>query len=164
MKVYITYDRYENDEWFQVYKMSTSKPKILENLKSNLISFLEYGPDDCHSFQCQEVDLTKDEYRMLVTGLEETDTFEYLGDDSNPVYDLLVRIYDEIEPDYSDCILVTDGCSDWVDLIQYIIDHDPDYTGCDPDDVEQDLFDRFDDDETYKEEWLNKYLKDTYGI
>lgn len=56
MEVYITYDRYEHDEWYDISWIGINKEQAIKQFKEQeLPSFLEYGPDDCHSFQLVEV-------------------------------------------------------------------------------------------------------------
>ena len=67
MNVYITYDRYERDEWYSLYGVETNKKRAIKKfLEEYLPDFLDYGPDDCHSFQLQKVILTAREYKELL--------------------------------------------------------------------------------------------------
>ena len=51
MKVYICYDRYEHDEWFNVFYVDTNRDESIRHCKEiDLPDFLSCGPDDCHSF------------------------------------------------------------------------------------------------------------------
>ena len=65
MNIYITYDRYEHDEWFSVFHIETNKARAIKHFREiDLIDFICYGPDDCHSFQLQKVVLSKKEYEI----------------------------------------------------------------------------------------------------
>ena len=158
MKVYITYDRYEHDEWFQVYHYSTSKSEIMKTLKSDLIDFISYGPDDCHSFQCQVVDIPKSKFDRLTYLLSlNLDTTEY-SDDDKELKDILIDIFDEWSPD--NCILFTDGCTDNDELVKYILKNDEDFENSD----EEEVYEKLIDDQDYYDLWLNKYVSNEYNL
>ncbi len=154
MKVYITYDRYEHDEWFNIYQITTKMSEVRKEYKKNLIDFISYGPDDCHSYQIQIVDLTKEEYELLKSHVDNT------IDDDDEFMELMIKIYDECRwchyPD-SNCLISTDGCSDNVDMVDFWIE----YKGLDEDDrdqIEEDIY----NDENLYQKVLKKYINNTY--
>lgn len=157
MKVYITYDRYEHDEWFNLYQITTKMSEVRKEYKKNLIDFISYGPDDCHSYQIQIVDLTKEEYELLKSHIDDT------VEDEDEVMELMIRIYEECVPcqyPNSNCLISTDGCSDNWELVHYYGKK----KGLDTEDddvyyeVEEELFG---DNDLYEQE-LEKYINDTY--
>ena len=155
MKVYITYDRYEHNEWFNIFQITTKMSEVRKEYKKNLIDFISYGPDDCHSYQIQIVDLTKEEYELLKNHIN--DTIEYNEDEC---MELMEKIYDECRwchyPN-SNCLVSTDGCSDNVDMIDFWIE----YKGLDENDrdqIEEDIY----NDETLYQKVLKKYINHTF--
>lgn len=119
MKVYIIYDRYENDEWFYVYSIGTSMDDMVRKCKEECLpDFLEYGPDDCHSFQLVEVELTKKQYEQLLKWYkDDTQSLEYYGDESSDYYNFMCDLYDDQFE--TETIISTDGCSDFYEIIKY---------------------------------------------
>ena len=135
MNVYITYDRYEHDEWYSVYHIETNKARAIKHFKEvDLIDFLAYGPDDCHSFQLQKVVLTKKEYLELIDLVENDARTE------EELKDFLINIYDE--RDYEvETLMSTDGCSDVWDIVKYYAEsytfkqNCENYDNCDEDEL-----------------------------
>ncbi len=117
MKVYIVYDRYEHSEWFNVYSIGTDRDDMIRKCKEECLpDFLEYGPDDCHSFQLVEVELTKNKYEQLLKW-DDTQSLEYYGDESSDYYNFMYDLYnDQFE---TETIISTDGCSDFYEIIKY---------------------------------------------
>jgi hypothetical protein len=116
MKVYITYDRYERDEWYNIYYVSTNRDESINHcLEVDLVDFITYGPDDCHSFQLQEVEMTKEEYDTFKKWIDEEQDLENYGPDSSELFNKMYEIYD----DYENIIISSDGCSDFYDLVHY---------------------------------------------
>ena len=158
MKVYIIYDRYEHDEWFQIYNICKSIEEVKKVYKEILIDFLEYGPDDCHSFQCQEVEVTDDQLKILEDYMN--------GDESDEGYDLMVQIYDDCRwcqyPD-TNCLFCTDGCSDNVEVFEeYMSEQYPDIE--EESDEWFELQEEFyNDEDLYKTE-LEKYIDRNYQL
>jgi hypothetical protein len=115
MKVYITYDRYEHNEWFSVDTIETSLTRSLKKFREeDLPSFIKYGPDDCHSFQLQRVNITKKEYEQLLSW--DKDPTQTLDSESD-YYNFMCEIYDKVGcVDDGDIICCTDGCSDIFEL------------------------------------------------
>ena len=64
--------------------------EVKKDYKKNLLDFLSYGPDDCHSYQIQIVDLTKEDYRLLSSQVGKT--IDYTNKE---VYELMKRIGDD---------------------------------------------------------------------
>ena len=66
MDVYLTYDRYEHNEWFYVYHIGTDYDNTYKSLiEENLFSFISCGPDDCHSFQMVKISISRNTYYKL---------------------------------------------------------------------------------------------------
>ena len=162
MKVYITYDRYERDEWYNIYHTSTDKEESIKHCKEvDLPSFLEYGPDDCHSFQLQEVEMTQEEYDQFMKWYNEDQSLENYGDRSSDLFKKMVEFYDQTGYNDPTVLISTDGCSDFYDILKYY----GQMKGIDPedfDDLEDDLqMELCEDDELYKKV-LRQYINDTY--
>jgi hypothetical protein len=121
MKVYITYDRYENDEWYNIYYVSTNERESIKHcLEKDLVDFISYGPDDCHSFQLQEVEMTKKQYDQFTKWIEEDQSLEDYGSKSSDLYNFMVELYDCTGVvDDTNTIISTDGCTDCVDVVHY---------------------------------------------
>jgi hypothetical protein len=122
MKVYITYDRYEHNEWFCVYYIGRNYDKAYEScIKEDLPSFISYGPDDCHSFQLQELEMSEYMYRKLRKWVNA----EKLSDKEQDKFDDLMEkiYYGDFE---AETLLFTDGCSDYFEMIRYHCGEEPD--------------------------------------
>ena len=162
MKIYITYDRYERDEWFNVYNVSTNKDDAVKHcLEKDLVNFISYGPDDCHSFQLQEVDMSKKEYDTFTKWVEEDSTPADNGSESSDLYKYLVELFDKTGVAGNTSVLIsTDGCSDNVDIVHYYGKQ----KGLDTtdDDVYYDLEEELFNDEELYEKVLKDYIRDTY--
>jgi hypothetical protein len=120
MKVYICYDRYENNEWFNIYGVGTRKNEEIQKCKKEYLpKFISYGPDDCHSFQLQCVDMTTKEYDEFTNWIKEDQSLEYLGDDSSDLFKKMTEIYDHVgcTKYQNEILLSTDGCSDINDMV-----------------------------------------------
>ena len=157
MKVYITYDRYEHNEWFNIYQITTKMSEVRKEYKKNLIDFITYGPDDCHSYQIQIVDLTKEEFELIKNHIDNTVGYD---DNDDDLMKLMEKIYDECRwCQYTDtnCLLCTDGCSDYVDMVDFWIE----YKGLDENDRDQIEDDIYNDD-TLFQKVLKKYINYTY--
>ena len=162
MKVYITYDRYERDEWYNIYYVTTDKEESIKHCKEeDLIDFISYGPDDCHSFQIQEVEMTTEEYKQFNSWVDDdSQSLENYGDKSSDLFKKMYNYYDKLgEPGY-EVILSTDGCTDNVDLIHFYGTQN----GLDTEDdevyyeVQEELFN---DEELYLKV-LKDYINETY--
>lgn len=162
MKVYITYDRYERNEWFNVYHISLDKDESIKHCKEkDLVDFISYGPDDCHDFQLQEVKMTKKQYEQLLKW-DKDDTMSLEHPDS-PYYQFMCDVYDcEYE---TETIISTDGCSDFYEIVTY---YGVFYKGEDIEDFDCDS-DNFDDyqeelcsDDDLFDKVLKEYINDTY--
>ena len=157
MKIYLIYDRYEHDEWFSVYHVCKTKSEVKKVYKQDLIDFISYGPDDCHSFQCMIVeDISKEEYELL----KKSENGNLTDSEEDQFNELMVRINDNcIWCQYPDtnCLFCTDGCSDNVDLVDYWIE----YKGLDENDrdqIEEDIY----NDENLYHKVLKKYINHTF--
>jgi hypothetical protein len=164
MKVYITYDRYERDEWYSVYNIDTSLTRSLKKFKEkDLPDFLMYGPDDCHSFQLQRVEVTKKEYEQLLSWMkDDTQTLENYGDDSSDFYKFIYNIYDRIgESRYRDEVIrSTDGCSDIVELPHFYGQMSHQDTS--DEDIYDELMDKLCDDEDLRNMVIKAYVRCNY--
>ena len=150
MKVFITYDRYEHDEWYSVYHIDTDEQSAIEHfIEKDLPSFLSYGPDDCHSFVLQEVNMTKKKFELLCK-LNETSNKE------NELKEMLMEIYDSGEG----VLYFTDGCSDIQEIIRlYCEDNFIDPEDCDTYNNACEML--FNNEECWNE-YMNKYIENTY--
>ena len=158
MKVYIIYDRYEGNEWFSIYNICKSVDEVRQVYKQSLINFITYGPDDCHSFQCQEVEVTDDQLKILEDYMK--------GDESDEGYALMEKIYDDCRwcarPD-SNCLFCTDGCTDNYEVFtEYMIEQHPDVEA--ESDDWYDLQTEFYNDDNLYEAELEKYIDRNYQI
>jgi hypothetical protein len=130
--------------------------EVRKEYKKNLIDFISYGPDDCHSYQIQIVDLTEKEFELIKNHID--DTIE--EDEDDELMKLMIKIYGECrwcQYPNSNCLICTDGCSDWVDMIDFWID----YKGLDPNDRDQ-IEEGIYNDENLKLKVLKKYINYTY--
>ena len=160
MNVYITYDRYECNEWLSVYHIETNRQRAIKHCKEeDLIDFISYGPDDCHSFQLQKVVMSKEQYKRFCYMVE------HEGDpEANPDEELkkmLISIFDEDAQWESEIIIQTDGCSDAFEVAKFYCEKN----GIDIEDeeyIEDDVCEMlFDDDELF-EQYLREYIKIYY--
>ncbi len=153
MNIYITYDRYERDEWYSVYHIETNKQRAIQHfLETDLIDFLTYGPDDCHSFQLQKVVMTREEYKKLCKLIE-------AADKEGELREFLIGVYSETEFEV-ETIFCTDGCSDNMEAVNYYCDK----LGIDEDDddARAEMWEKIGNDEAL---WLNilkEYIAVTY--
>ena len=112
MNIYITYDRYEHDEWYYIHHIETNKKRAIKHFKEiDLPDFIAYGPDDCHSFQLQKVYMTKEQYNELL------EVYEH-GSEAD-IKEFMLPIYDEDEEFEVETLFFTDGCSDNFELIEF---------------------------------------------
>lgn len=162
MKVYITYDRYERDEWYNIYHVSTDRDESIKHCKEeDLVNFISYGPDDCHSFQLQEVEMTKKQYDTLMKWIEEDQSLENYGADSSDFFKFMVDLFDETGVvGNTSTIISTDGCSDNNDIVHFYGSQ----KGLDTedDDVYYDLEEELFNDEDLYEKVLKDYINKTY--
>lgn len=168
MEVYITYDRtydrYDRNEWFYIYQITGKMSEVRKDLKNNLTDFIGSGPNDCHSYQIQVVNLTQDEVEKLKTKVQ--NPIEY-GDE---LYELMCKIYEKCDfgPTTANCLLSTDGCSDNVELVYfYMKEQGIDVDNKTPEELE-DLFYAYEkmvlsDNDLYNEA-LYKYIDENYTI
>lgn len=162
MKVYITYDRYEDDEWFYVYQFTNDLNEVKRDYKDNLKHFIEYGPDDCHSYQIQVLNMTKSEYLHTKKVLEDSNFGENEVEVSDEFIDFMTQTFDDCRwCHYSDtnCLLCTDGCSDLIDMTDFWIEKN----GLDPND-EDDIRDKLIDDEVFYNKVFDEYFDEVYKI
>lgn len=121
MNVYITYDRYEHNEWLSVYHIETNKQRAIKHFReTDLIDFLSYGPDDCHSFQLQKVVLSKSQYDKLCYLVETEKDCESCYEQE--LKEMLIAFFEEDEEYDVETLASTDGCSDNIELAEYYCD------------------------------------------
>lgn len=152
MNVYITYDRYEHDEWYSIYNIETNKQKAIKHFKEvDLVDFLSSGPDDCHSFQLQKVIMSKRQYLKLLHLFEE-------GTEHN-ITKFMIPIFDETEYEV-ETIFFTDGCSDNISIVEYYCD----CLGVDKDDEDEKdaVCERIQEDDNLYNKYLKEYIKFNY--
>ena len=153
MKFYITYDMYEHDEWlFNIYQITPKMSEVKKDYKKNLLDFLNYGPDACHSYQIQIVDLTEEDYKLLSSQVG-----KIIDSTDKEVCELMKRIGDECtwcQYDDTNCLLCTDGCTDIDNLDDSLRNQ-----GLDDDEIEQIYY----DEDQYKKQ-LKKYIDETYVL
>lgn len=167
MYVYITYDRYERNEWFSVSRIETNKARAMKSfVNEDLPDFIGYGPDDCHSFQLQRVWMSGKDHKKLCWLIENEGHLN--KEQEEELKEILIAIYDEDDTDdrfYDfETIYSTDGCSDNVELIDFYMAN-YDYEILDGED-EYDTRDRisnlvYNNEELYNEV-LKKYIKANY--
>jgi hypothetical protein len=117
MKVYIIYDRYEHNEWFSVDYIGTRKSESIKQFKEKCLpEFLEYGPDDCHSYQLQVVNMTKIQYEQLLEWYNNPK----MSLESGPYYDFMCEVYEQCDwSDTGNVLMSTDGCSEYSNIVRY---------------------------------------------
>lgn len=171
MKVYVVFDRYERNEWINVFYVGTDRDESIKHCKEvDLPDFLCYGPDDCHSFQLVEVEMTKPKFKNLLKWVEEIGSCEGTKEDQE-FFDFMVDMYEEGGEfsDVTETLICTDGCSDYSEIVRY---YSVMYKDCDIEEVGE--FDWIFSDEygEYYNELMNddelctkvikEYVQDTY--
>ena len=173
MKVYICFDRYEHDEWYNVFFIETDRDESIKKCKEETLpDFLNYGPDDCHSFQLVEVEMFQKDYDRLMKWFNDPNqSLENFGDRSSDYFKWMCELYDLIGcVDYHSMILIsTDGCSDYSEIVRY---YSVMYKDCDIEEVGDVDWIFSDEYEEYYEELMNdnelcekvikEYVQDTY--
>lgn len=157
MKVYVCYDCYDSSEWFDIYNVSLSKKDSIKHFKEeDLPNLLNYGPDDCHHFQLQEVKMSPQEYRNFMSLIQKDDSLHntiYEGE----LYDIMSNICDS----YENIIFETTGCDDNYEIQNL-------YMSTEHSDVEEEsdeyyeLLDGFFEDEEMYEKYQKIYIEDNY--
>ena len=153
MNVYVIYDRYEHDEWYSVYAIETNKRRAIKKFKEECLpDFLAYGPDDCHSFQLQKVQMENKQYKRFCS-LVENETSDLQNPDNQELKDMLIAMFDEdFDMFYEfETIFSTDGCSDNVEVVDFYIAN---YEITDPDESE------YDDEDDYRYAVMEKLYND----
>ena len=140
MIVYICYDRYEHNEWFNVFEVSTNREESYRKCKEiHLPDFLCYGPDDCHSFQLVGVKMTKRQFNLLLDWMEQFKGSCEGTEEDRSFYDFMCDLYEGTEQ-YSEVVedlVFTDGCSDFYEIVRYY----GQIKGIDPEDYEDEEYD-----------------------
>ena len=124
MNLYITYDRYEHDEWFYIYGYGTNRNLEIKKCKEEYLpDFFSGGPDDCHSFQLQRVEVTPTMYRNFVRWNEEDQSLEkHGGDRDSELFKFMERAYDLSGMGVGsnpDVIICSGGCDDIFDIVRF---------------------------------------------
>lgn len=136
IETFITYDRYEHDEWFSLYYIGTDRDAAeQEFIEQHLPGFIAYGPDDCHSFQLVSVLLPQKILKKLCHFMAES---ENLSREEQKEFDKIMMEIHHCEKYEVDVIYSTDGQSDFFEIINH-------YCGSEPN------FDDFDTEEEYDE-------------
>lgn len=145
--VYVVYDRYERDEFYQLYFVSNrpNRKKWRECIKD----FLGFGPDDCHSFYISRIVLEDDEYEQLMKFYtEDTDCYdeELIDFMSNHICG------NEREEEW-----YLFDCSDIYEMGKFYLED----TNQNPDDEDEldSLVEKFCEDDKFYDNVLNKWLK-----
>jgi hypothetical protein len=164
MNVYITYDRYECSEWFNIYNIDTSVTRSLKKFRDiDLPSFLDYGPDDCHSFILQRVEMTKKEYEQVLSWMNDNNqSLENYGDKSSDLFRFMEDIYDRVGcVGYNDDIIrSTDGCSDICELPHFYGQMSHQDTS--NDDVYDEIMDKLQEDDNLRRMVIKEYIRCNY--
>ena len=171
MRVYVVFDRYERNEWINVFYVGTDREESIKHCKEvDLPSFLEYGPDDCHSFQLVEVEMTKTRFKKLLKWVEQFGSCEDT-EEVREFFEFMVDMYEEHGElsDVIETIICTDGCSDFYEIVRY---YSVFYKNKDIEEVGEhewlftDEYDEFYEELTDNEDlWIKvtkEYVRDTY--
>lgn len=167
--LYITYDRYEHDEWFYVYHVSWCEDEALQHCRDvDLVDFISCGPDDCHSFQLQEVGVPNSKGKRIIKLVEKQENDKLTDKEEEELEEFLKSIYHSDEYSEISTIISTDGCSDFTEIVDYYyknIDKSAlceDYENCDEDEL-RDLAQEklLADDELFKK-ILKEYIDTRY--
>ena len=121
MDVYLTYDRYEHNEWFYVYHIDTNYDSAYKSLiEEDLFSFISYGPDDCHSFQMVKISVSRSTYYKLRKWVNAD---ELDGEEQDKFDKFMTKVYQN----YFDCesLVFTDGQSDFFEIVQKVCGEEP---------------------------------------
>lgn len=119
MRVYICFDRYERNEWFNVFYIGTRMSESINKVKEEILpDFINYGPDDCHSFQLVVVEMSKKDYEQLLKWNSEENCLENLGEESSDYFKWMCDLYDLIS-EYDCDLISTDGCSDLYGIVKF---------------------------------------------
>lgn len=170
MKVYICFDRYEGDEWYEVFFISTNRDDSIKKCKEETLPrFLTYGPDDAHSFRLVEVEMTEKEYTQLMKW--NNDPSQELDDSSSDYFKWMCKLYELVSRSNNRHMILidTDGSSDYPEIVKYYTIHyknkdiktvnkqDWVYSN-DYDDYYEELF----SDDDLSEKVIKEYVLDTY--
>lgn len=110
MKVYITYDHDPSIGGYTIYHIDTDKTAAITHFKQmDLPAFLEGGPDDSHSFQLEEVDMTPEKYKKIMS-------FNPLSLDYQTFPAELKEFMDALYSELGTTILFSDGISDNIEI------------------------------------------------
>jgi hypothetical protein len=143
--------------------VGTRKNEEIQKCKKEYLpKFISYGPDDCHSFQLQVVNMTTQEYNNFKKWVEEEQSLEYLGDDSSDLFKKMVEIYDHVGcTKYQNEILIsTDGCSDVVELPHFY--GQMSHIDTSDEDVYDEIMERLCDDNNFRDMVLKEYIRCNY--
>lgn len=173
MKVYICFDRYECDEWYNVSFIGTDREESIKKCKEeSLPDFLCYGPDDCHSFLLVEVEMFKKDYNQLMKWFNDPNqSLEKHGSNNSDYFNFMCELYDLTGcVDYQSMILIsTDGCSDYTEIVRYYsvfykdkeIEDVSDQDWIFSDEYEE-YYEELTNDDELCEKVIKEYVQDTY--
>lgn len=149
-EVYIIFDRYEHNEWFSVYHLGVNEEKAWRYFRETALpDFLNYGPDDCHSFQMQCVTMSDYKYRKLRALVNASDK-------EHELHEFMLDIYEYGEYE-AETLVFTDGCSDNIEIAQmYAEEHSLDY------DEDQDVIWEALSEEEVWSEYMRRYIDENY--
>jgi hypothetical protein len=173
MRVYICFDRYERDEWYNVFFIETDRGESIRKCKEETLpDFLNYGPDDCHSFQLVEVEMTKRDYNQLMKWFNDpTQSLENYSSNNSDYFNFMCELYDLTGcPENQGMILIsTDGCSDYTEIVRY---YSVFYKNRDLEDVSDfewvfsdeydEYYEELTSDDGLCEKVIKEYVQDTY--
>jgi hypothetical protein len=107
--------------------MDTDRELAIQHCKEHdLIDFIGYGPDDCHSFQLVEVEMSEEQYAELcelykiysLTPKDKGFDKEVLSKVEDRISEILEDIYEE-KGYKAEEIICTDGCSDYIEMARF---------------------------------------------
>lgn len=173
IKVYICFDRYGRDEWYNVFFISTDRDKSIRKCTEEALpDFLNSGPDDNHSFQLVEVEMSKKDYdRLLKWDNDPNQKLENYGDQSSDYFNWMCELYDRIgwvDPQYQ-ILISTDGDSDYPEIVRYYsvyyknqdVNEVSEYDWLFTDEYEE-YYDELMNDDDLREKVIREYVRDTY--
>ena len=155
MKVYIIYDRYEHNEFITIYNISKSMKEFKKDYKDEIRSFLEMGPDDCHTFVGQIVNVNDDQLEVLEDYWNSEDP-----DDSHPGFNLMEEIWSKNSS--KNCLFMIDSYDNTKVFEEYMSEQHPDIE--EETDEWYELEEEFYDNDTLYETELTKYIDRNYQL
>ncbi len=145
LDVYLIYDRYEHNEWFNVCHIGRNYDKAYHNfINEALPDFISYGPDDCHSFQFVRIFLSQKKYYQLRKWvLAETLTRE----EQRAFDNFMTDIYENSEKFDTETFAYTDGASDVFAVIEECLGPRPEMDDYDTEEEYEEARNQYESDE-----------------